>query len=93
MEEVCMRTSWRRWTLWVSMGIHIFEIPHLIDDFLFEIPAEFGISVQLAQMLGELFFCSGGPFPAACPAGIALGNCGIAPGRCVSRRSVAVQAC
>ena len=32
-----------------------FAIPHLIDDFLFGIPAEFGISVQLAQFLGGVF--------------------------------------
>ncbi len=32
-----------------------FAIPHLIDDFLFGIPAEFGISVRLAQFLGGVF--------------------------------------
>lgn len=32
-----------------------FSIPHLIDDFLFDIPAEFGISVHLAQFLAGPF--------------------------------------
>lgn len=32
-----------------------FAIPHLIDDFLFDIPADFGISVHLAQFLAGPF--------------------------------------
>lgn len=32
-----------------------FSIPHLIDDFLFDIPAEFGISVHLSQFLAGVF--------------------------------------
>jgi len=32
-----------------------FSIPHLIDDFLFDIPEEFGISVHLAQFLAGVF--------------------------------------
>ena len=32
-----------------------FSIPHLIDDFLFDIPAEFGISVHLTQFLAGIF--------------------------------------
>jgi hypothetical protein len=32
-----------------------FAVPHLIDDFLFGIPAEFGISVHLAQVLSGVF--------------------------------------
>jgi hypothetical protein len=32
-----------------------FSIPHLIDDFLYDIPAEFGISVQLSQLLAGAF--------------------------------------
>lgn len=38
------------------LALAFFSIPHLIDDFLFGIPAEFGISVQLAQFLGGVFF-------------------------------------
>ncbi len=32
-----------------------FSIPHLIDDFLFDIPLEFGISVHLTQFLAGIF--------------------------------------
>ena len=32
-----------------------FSTPHLIDDFLFDIPAEFGISVHLTQFLAGVF--------------------------------------
>jgi hypothetical protein len=32
-----------------------FSTPHLIDDFLFDIPAEFGISVHLSQFLAGIF--------------------------------------
>ncbi|RLD04010.1 MAG: hypothetical protein DRI65_11615, partial [Chloroflexota bacterium] len=31
------------------------SIPHLIDDFLFDIPADFGISVHLSQFLAGVF--------------------------------------
>jgi len=33
----------------------VFSIPHLIDDFLFDIPEEFGISNRTAQILAGLF--------------------------------------
>ena len=32
-----------------------FSIPHLIDDFLFDIPADFGISERTAQILAGVF--------------------------------------
>jgi hypothetical protein len=32
-----------------------FAVPHLIDDFLFDIPEDFGISVHLAQTLAGIF--------------------------------------
>ena len=32
-----------------------FSIPHLIDDFLFDIPVEFGISVRFTQFLAGVF--------------------------------------
>ena len=37
------------------LAMAFFAVPHLIDDFLFEIPEEFGISVHLAQGLSGLF--------------------------------------
>ncbi len=41
----------------VASGIvmSFFVIPHLIDDFLFGIPAEFGLANQEAQVLGGIF--------------------------------------
>ena len=30
-------------------------MPHLLDDFLFDIPAEFGLSVQLIQVLAGVY--------------------------------------
>ena len=35
-----------------------FSIPHLIDDFLFDILAEFGISVHLTQFLAGVLSSS-----------------------------------
>lgn len=37
------------------LALAFFSIPHLIDDFLYDIPAEFGLSVQLTQALGGVF--------------------------------------
>jgi len=37
------------------LALAFFAIPHLIDDFLFGIPKEFGIPVQLAQFLAGPF--------------------------------------
>ncbi len=37
------------------LALAFFAIPHLIDDFLFGIPKEFGISVHLAQFLAGPF--------------------------------------
>lgn len=39
----------------VGIMLSFFAIPHLIDDFLFGIPAEFGITNQFAQFLSGLF--------------------------------------
>jgi hypothetical protein len=35
--------------------VTFFAIPHLIDDFLFDIPEEFGLSVPFAQLLSGVF--------------------------------------
>jgi peptidoglycan/LPS O-acetylase OafA/YrhL len=37
------------------LALAFFSIPHLIDDFLFDIPADFGISVHLSQFLAGVF--------------------------------------
>ena len=33
-----------------------FAVPHFVDDFLHEMPDEFGMTIVQAQMLGGLFF-------------------------------------
>jgi hypothetical protein len=37
------------------LALAAFAIPHLIDDFLFGIPAEFGLSNRTAQILAGIF--------------------------------------
>lgn len=39
--------------LYILLGL--FAFPHLIDDFLFDIPKDFGISNQTAQILSGVF--------------------------------------
>ena len=43
------------WLITFYLVLAFFSIPHLIDDFLFDIPAEFGISVHLSQFLAGVF--------------------------------------
>jgi hypothetical protein len=42
-------------TIILYLILAFFSIPHLIDDFLFDIPQEFGISVHMAQFLAGVF--------------------------------------
>jgi hypothetical protein len=44
-----------RWVIFFYLALAFAAIPHLIDDFLYDIPAEFGLSVQLSQALGGIF--------------------------------------
>jgi len=44
-----------RWMIILYLVLAFFSIPHLIDDFLFDIPAEFGLSVHLTQFLAGVF--------------------------------------
>lgn len=50
-----MREQRLRVVIIFYLALASFAVPHLIDDFLFDIPAEFGISVRLAQVLSGLF--------------------------------------
>ncbi len=43
------------WLITFYLLLALFSVPHLIDDFLFDIPAEFGISVHLSQFLAGCF--------------------------------------
>ena len=42
-------------TITLYLVLAFFAVPHLIDDFLFDIPSEFGISVHLSQFLAGVF--------------------------------------
>ena len=43
------------WAIIFYLLLAVFSIPHLIDDFLFGIPDEFGISDRTAQILAGIF--------------------------------------
>lgn len=42
-------------TITLYLVLAFFAVPHLIDDFLFGIPAEFGLSVKFTQFLAGVF--------------------------------------
>lgn len=44
-----------KWAIIFYLFLAVFSIPHLIDDFLFDIPLEFGISNMTAQILAGVF--------------------------------------
>ena len=44
-----------KWAIIFYLLLAVFSIPHLIDDFLFGIPDEFGISNMTAQILAGIF--------------------------------------
>ena len=50
-----MRSNKMRVVIAIYLALAFFAVPHLIDDFLFGIPEEFGISVHLAQTLSGIF--------------------------------------
>lgn len=50
-----MGKSKTKWVIIPYLGMAFFAIPHLIDDFLFGIPAEFGLSVHQTQVLAGIF--------------------------------------
>lgn len=37
------------------LALAFFSVPHLIDDFLFDIPAEFGLTIHFTQVLAGVF--------------------------------------
>ena len=44
------------WVVGVGTVVVAFAVPHFVDDFLYGIPAEFGLTNPQAQVLGGLFF-------------------------------------
>jgi hypothetical protein len=47
--------KWSNWIVGIGIGMSGFAYPHLIDDFLFDIPTEFGITNLRAQVLVGFF--------------------------------------
>lgn len=47
--------TWSHGVLVLGVLVVFFAAPHLIDDFLYGIPAEFGLTDQLAQVLAGIF--------------------------------------
>ena len=53
-----MRTKqqWSNLVLLFGLILVAFASPHLIDDFLYDIPAEFGLTNQQTQILSGVFY-------------------------------------
>ncbi|MBE0696643.1 MAG: hypothetical protein IH586_06940, partial [Anaerolineaceae bacterium] len=47
--------KWSNLAIAVGLVMVLFAAPHLIDDFLFDIPAEFGLTNQQTQVLAAIF--------------------------------------
>jgi hypothetical protein len=47
---------WQVGLLWAHIAMVAFALPHFVDDFLYGVPAEFGLTDQQAQILGGIFF-------------------------------------
>ena len=52
-----MKKPWqnKKMVTYLYILLAFFSIPHLIDDFLYDIPLDFGISVHLSQFLAGIF--------------------------------------
>lgn len=47
--------QWRNLVIGVGLVLVFFSSPHLIDDFLYDIPAEFGLTNAQTQVLAGIF--------------------------------------
>jgi len=47
--------KWGNWVIGMGLVLVAFSAPHLIDDFLYDIPAEFGLTNQETQVLAGIF--------------------------------------
>ena len=46
----------RNWVSGLGVAVLALAVPHFVDDFLYGMPAEFGLTNPQAQILGGLFF-------------------------------------
>jgi hypothetical protein len=49
------RYKWSNLVIGVGLALVFFAAPHLIDDFLYNIPEEFGLTNQQTQVLAGIF--------------------------------------
>jgi fucose permease len=56
MHQSIDRSCLRNWVAGFGAATVTFAVPHFVDDFLYGMPAEFGLSEPEAQVLGGLFF-------------------------------------
>jgi hypothetical protein len=49
------RYRWSNLVIGVGLALVLFSAPHLIDDFLYGIPEEFGLTDQQTQVLAGIF--------------------------------------
>ena len=49
------KRKWSNLVIGIGLVLVFFSAPHLIDDFLYDIPEEFGLTNQQAQVLAGLF--------------------------------------
>jgi hypothetical protein len=49
------KSKWSNLVISVGLVLVFFSAPHLIDDFLYDIPEEFGLTNQQAQILAGIF--------------------------------------
>ncbi|NOQ40824.1 MAG: hypothetical protein GQ562_10970 [Anaerolineales bacterium] len=49
------RYKWSNFVIGVGLALVLFSAPHLIDDFLYGIPEEFGLTNQQTQILAGIF--------------------------------------
>lgn len=47
--------KWSNLVIGVGLVLVLFSAPHLIDDFLYDIPEEFGLTDQQTQVLAAIF--------------------------------------
>lgn len=53
--SITVENVYRRQVVRAGVVLMFFAVPHLIDDFLFDIPAEFGLTNMPSQILGGIF--------------------------------------
>ena len=56
MQQINGKHALHSWVAGLGVATVAFAVPHFVDDFLYGMPAEFGLTNPQAQVLGGLFF-------------------------------------